>query len=117
AAGLLLAAWGIDLLVRLAPSGVPRLGEIRLDTTVLLATLGVSLVVGVAFGLPAALGGFAALGQGLQGTTSRMTASGAVARFRGGLVIAQVSLALILLAGAGLLVRSIERLTAVDPGF
>ena len=117
AAGLLLASWGVDLLVRLAPAGVPRVGEIRLDTTVLVVTLLVAVLVGVAFGLPAALGGLPALSQGLHSSTTRTTSSGAVTRFRGGLVIVQVSLALVLLAGAGLLVRSIGRLTAVDPGF
>ncbi len=119
AAGALLASWGVHLLVRAAPPEVPRIADIRLDLTVLAVTGLVSMAVGVLFGLPAALSrsGAAAAIQGLHAATTRTTAGVPAARLRGALVIAQMSLAIVLLVGAGLLVRSLRRLIAVDPGF
>jgi putative ABC transport system permease protein len=118
AVGVVLATWGVELLVRLGPHDIPRLGEIGLDTRVLATTAVVSFVVGVLFGLPTALGsGDETLAGGLHGGSNRTTADGRAARFRAGLVVAQVSLAVVLLVGAGLLLRSIARLAAIDPGF
>src|SRR5207253_11270759 len=111
AAGALLASWGVHLLVAAAPSEVPRIAEIRLDIPVLAVTALVSMAVGVLFGLPAALRRSDAA------ATTRATAGVPAARLRGALVIAQMSLAIVLLVGAGLLVRSLQRLIAVDPGF
>ena len=115
--GVLLAQWGVDLLIAAAPNDVPRLHDIGVDGTVLAVTAIVSVLAGIAFGLPAVVAGYRAPSAELHGATGRSTASVRVARFRGGLVVAQMSLALVLLAGAGLLIRSIGRLTAVDPGF
>jgi len=113
-----LAVWGVDLLLAAHPDSVPRLQEIRLDRSVLLVTALVSIVVGVLIGLPAAFGGrLARVGAALRNESARTTEGRRAARFRGALVVAQVSLALVLLIGAGLLVRSIARLSAVDPGF
>jgi putative ABC transport system permease protein len=113
--GLLLAAWAVDLLVASGPRGLPRLAEIGLDTRVLSVAAVMSLGIGALVGLPAALGGG---GRSLAVRESgRLTADGRAARLRGGMVVIQVSLALVLLAGAGLLVRSLQRLMAIDPGF
>jgi putative ABC transport system permease protein len=117
AAGALLAGWGVQLLVRAAPAEVPRIADIRLDLPVLAVTALVSMVAGVLFGLPAALSRSDAAIQDLHAATTRTTAGVPAARLRGALVIAQMSLAIVLLVGAGLLVRSLQRLIAVDPGF
>jgi len=123
AAGALLASWGVHLLVRAAPPDVPRIADIRLDLTVLAVTALVSMAAGVLlgllFGLAGALrrSGAGAAIQGLHAATTRTTAGVPAARLRGALVIAQMSLAIVLLVGAGLLVRSLRQLIAVDPGF
>ncbi|HYT70881.1 MAG TPA: ABC transporter permease [Gemmatimonadales bacterium] len=117
AAGALLASWGVHLLVRAAPPEVPRIADIRLDLTVLAVTALVSMAAGVLFGLPAALSRSGAAIQDLHAATTRTTAGVPAARLRGALVIAQMSLAIVLLVGAGLLVRSLRQLIAVDPGF
>ncbi len=114
--GVLLAAWGDARLVRLAPAGLPRAGTIGLDGGVLAFALVLSLVTGVAFGLvPALRASRPAPGVDL-GAGRR--AAGARSRVGGGaLVVADLALALVLLAGAALMLRSVERLLAVDPGF
>ena len=117
AAGVLLATWGVDLLISAAPADVPRLGDIRLSLPVLGFTTLVSMSVGLLFGLPAAFGRFGRATGGLHAATTRVTAGVPAARMRGALVIAQVSLAVVLLVGAGLLVRSLRELVTVDPGF
>src|SRR6184192_2811644 len=117
AAGVLLASWGVHLLVRAAPPEVPRIADIRLDLTVLAVTALVSMAAGVLFGLPAALSRSDAAIQDLHAATTRTTAGVPAVRLCGALVIAQMSLAIVLLVGAGLLVRSLRRLIAVDPGF
>ncbi len=117
AAGALLAGWAVHLLVRATPPEVPRLADIHLNLTVLAVTALVSMVAGVLFGLPAALSRSDAAIQDLHAATTRTTAGVPAVRLRGALVIAQMSLAIVLLVGAGLLVRSLRRLIAVDPGF
>jgi putative ABC transport system permease protein len=118
AVGLLLAVWAIDLLVSAGPRSIPRLSEIGVDPRVFAVTAGISLLVGILFGLPAALGdAHADLTASLKGESPRATATSSTTRFRGALVVAQMSLALVLLAGAGLLIRSLQRLSSVDPGF
>jgi putative ABC transport system permease protein len=116
--GLLLAAWAVDALVALAPRGIPRVREVGIDTTVLLFTVTVSVVVGTAFGVLPALhvagldpaDSFRGEGRGTSGGVRRH-------RARTALVIGQISLALVLLVGATLLIVSVQRLSAVDPGF
>jgi putative ABC transport system permease protein len=116
--GMLLAAWGIHVLLALQPRGIPRLEEISLDGATLAFTMLVSLVVGIGFGMFPALSlsghdpaeSFRGEGRGSSEGRRRI-------RFRGALVIAQVSLALVLLAGAALLVVTVQRLTAIEPGF
>jgi putative ABC transport system permease protein len=117
-AGTLLAAWGVDLIARLAPAGLPRIDEIALDGRVLAVALAVTVVVGLGSGavpaLRAARRRAITAGLGGDGRGSRRTGS---PRLRAVLVAAQVGLALALLVGAGLMLRSFAHLTRIDPGF
>jgi putative ABC transport system permease protein len=116
--GLLLASWAIDLLLALQPRGIPRLTEVGIDGAVLTFTLLVSIAVGIAFGLVPALSmsrqdpAESFRGEG-RGTSSGRPRS----RFRSALVVAQVSLALVLLVGAALLIVSVRELSNVVLGF
>ncbi|HEY7236593.1 MAG TPA: ABC transporter permease [Gemmatimonadaceae bacterium] len=116
-AGLLLASSAMKLLLRLAPANLPRVGEATIDATALAVTIFIALATGLAFGLLPALQMDAdvasALRAGARGTRTRH----ASARARGGIVVTEVALAVTLLVGAGLLLRSFQRLLAVDPGF
>ena len=117
ALGLLLGVWGTELLVRFAPPGLPRAGEIGLHTPVLLFALALSVGTGVLFGMAPALSlsrrGFGmALREGGRGSSS---ASGN--RLRNGLVIVQLAMGVSVLAAAGLLLKSFAELRSVDPGF
>ncbi|WP_224367792.1 ABC transporter permease [Hyalangium versicolor] len=117
ALGLLLALWGLDGLLALVPPELPRVGEIHLDGRVLAFTLCVSLGTGVLFGLVPALH-FAApdlSGVLRQSAGGKLTA--ARNRSRSVLVVGEVALAVVLLIGAGLLLRSLWRLQSVEPGF
>jgi putative ABC transport system permease protein len=118
AIGLLLAVWGVEALVALEPQGIPRLNEVQVDPVVIAFTLGLALLTGLLFGVFPALqstrGGISSsLKEGGRGA---LTTRGG-ARMRTTLVIAEVALAVTLLAGAGLLIRSFSRLASVDPGF
>ncbi|HEX8501478.1 MAG TPA: ABC transporter permease [Pyrinomonadaceae bacterium] len=116
ALGLLLAFWGVDLLVALNPGGLPRLENVALDGRVLGFTLLVTLLTGVAFGLTPAL---RTAGDDFSGALKEggPRAAGGGRRLRAALVVSEVALSLVLLVGAGLLVRSFWRLMQVDPGF
>jgi len=115
--GLLLALWGIDLLRALNPGNLPRLGEVGVDLRLFVFTALVSLLTGLLFGLgPAMHASRVDLSECLK-LTARSSASAASGRLRSLLVIAEVALALVLLAGAGLLIRSFNLLMNVDPGF
>jgi putative ABC transport system permease protein len=116
AIGVLFARWGLDLLLCLAPSTLPRTNDIRLDLAVLTFTLFLSVLTGVIFGIaPALLAAHTDMQEGLkQGARGSTDARG---RLRGALVITEIAFALVLLGGAGLLARSFMRLTNVDPGF
>jgi putative ABC transport system permease protein len=117
AVGLLLATWGARLLLRFAPDNLPRLGEVGLDGRALAFTALASLLTGVIFGLAPAL---QASRPGLNDALRESGRTGAGARgqrLRSAFVIAEIALALALLAGAGLTLKSFWRLQAVDPGF
>jgi putative ABC transport system permease protein len=116
ALGLVIAELGVQVLVAISPPGLPRLGAIRVNGPVFGFASGISAMIGVAVGLIPALGAsHDDLYVGLQ-RGSRRTASGQHA-LRRALVVAEVALALTLLVGAGLLLRSLERLFAISPGF
>jgi putative ABC transport system permease protein len=118
ALGLLLALWGVAALQGVQSSLIPRLGEVGIDGWVLGFTLLLSVLTGVLFGLAPAL----RVGRGELHGSLREGARGAsagmgVRQLRGALVLAEVALALVLLVGAGLLIKSFDRLQRVDPGF
>ncbi|MDQ3606085.1 MAG: ADOP family duplicated permease, partial [Gemmatimonadota bacterium] len=115
AGALLLAYGGIQLLLALSPEGIPRLSEIALGWKGVAFTALVALGTGVILGLLPSLRrgeNFAALRQGARG----MTASRGQNTVRGALVIGEIALALVLLAGAGLMLRTFQQLRSVDPG-
>jgi predicted permease len=118
ALGILIAMWGVPALLSLDASNLPPSSDIGLDSRVLLFALGASLVTGLVFGLtPAIRVANTSLqetlkegGRGAAGDRGSLT-------LRRGLVVATVALALTLLVGAGLMIRSFARLVGVDPGF
>jgi putative ABC transport system permease protein len=118
AAGLAVAVWGAGLLAKLAPGNIPRLSEISIDGRVLSFTLIASLLSGAIFGLvPAFRGSRSSIGEMLK-EGGRSDSGGALwRRLRGALVIAEIALSLMLLVGAGLLIKSLVRLQNVSPGF
>jgi len=118
ALGLLVAYAGTTALVAARPADIPRLDTIALDLNVVLFTLAVSLVTGLVFGIAPAL---QATGRVLRGAVRQGARSGGATssehRLRGALVIVEMALAVVLLTGAGLLVRSFVAMTQVAPGF
>jgi predicted permease len=114
AAGLVLAYAGLRVLVTHGPADLPRLAEIGIDSTCMLFALACSLVSGLLFGLVAVLK--SGLRNGLRSARGA-SLSAQQLRAQNALVVAQVALALMLLIGAGLLVRSFLALSAVTPGF
>ena len=116
ALGLLLAYCGMKTLLKALPAALPRIGEVSLDSKVLLFTLVLSLVTGVVFGLAPAL---KATGSNLQEIMkqSGRGSSGFRHRLQGAFVAAEMGLALVLLVGAGLMVRTLDALWKVNPGF
>jgi putative ABC transport system permease protein len=115
--GLLLAFWGVEALLAIAPASIPRTSEVGVDGTVLIFTLAVSVVAGIMFGLA----------PGLQSSKLDLHASFKEGRGSTGdqgrrrtrrlLVVSEIALSLVLLVGAGLMIKSFWRLLNVDPGF
>jgi putative ABC transport system permease protein len=118
AAGLLAGIWAIKILTAALPDTIAyaNLKTIQLDTSVFLFTLGLSLATGILFGIVPALKAMRIDVQSTLKDGGRGIAGGR-SFTRGALVIAEVALSMILLIGAGLLIRSFARLAAVDPGF
>jgi predicted permease len=117
AMGLLLAGWLKDLLLAFSPGDIPRLDEIRLDWRVIGFTVGITLLTTLLTGLAPALSLSkpnltSALKEGGQ-----KGGIGQGGRLRGALVVAEIALALVLVVGAGLMIRSFGQLQQVDPGF
>ena len=118
AAGLILASWGVRALMAVAPPDLPRADAIHVDATVIAFGVTLSIVAGLVFGTaPAIVASRPDLAIFLKDVRRDGGSGGARRRLRGVLVTAQVALALVLLAGAGLAIRSFDRLTSVDPGF
>jgi predicted permease len=118
ALGVFLARGGLDLLLALAPANIPRVESVTVDARVLGATLAVTVLVGVAFGLlPTLQARRLDLQPSLQGAPGRPTHGREHGRLRSALVVTELALAVTLMAGSGLLVRSLWRLQRVDPGF
>ena len=118
AAGLLLAAWGIQALQSLAPTNVPRLTGIRIDTPVILYTSVAALVTGLIFGIAPALQSAAVTaGEFLREGGRAGTEGSRGKRLRSALAVIEVAVALVLLIGAGLLVRSFVAMNNVELGF
>jgi len=116
--GLVIAYWGVGALRALIPSNVPRIGEIQVEQRVLGFTFAVSLVTGLIFGLfPAWHAGRADLQDTLKEAGRGSSAASGNRRLRGVLVVSEVAFAVLLLVGAGLLIRSFRHLLEVSPGF
>jgi len=116
--GVLISVLGVDLLVKGSAGLLPRAWEVQAHGEVLLFSLGLSLLTGLAFGLlPALAGSRVGLSQELKDGSNRGSTASGQGRLHQGLVVAQVAVAVLLLVGAGLMVRSLERLRSVDPGF
>jgi putative ABC transport system permease protein len=116
AIGLVLSLWSNDLIVAIAPSTIPRIKEIGVDWRVLCFTVAVSLLTAVVFGL---LPAFESSNPNLIESLREVDRSGGIAgaRLRNLMVVSEVALALVLLIGAGLMIRSYSRLKQANPGF
>jgi putative ABC transport system permease protein len=116
-AGLLIALWGMDIFVSFRPSGIPRLDAVGIDGRVLGFTAGLSLLTGIIFGLgPALQASKPDLVASLKETSASATAGADMSRLRSLLVVSEVALAVVLLVGAGLMLKSFWRLLNVDSG-
>lgn len=115
--GLLLAWWGIEMLVRIIPEDVPRLAEINLDRWVFGFTFLVSALTGIIFGLaPAMQASKVELTEAMK-EGGRASSSSGRSRLRNALVIAEIAVAIVVLVGAGLLLQSFRNLQQVDLGY
>ena len=116
--GVLGAIWGVEALSKLLPESLSKLQAISIDSRVFLFTLGVTVLTAIAFGAVPAFHAARANPGDTLGETGRDLAGGVSGRYlRRVLVVAEVALAVVLLVGAGLLIRSFQRLRQVDVGF
>jgi predicted permease len=117
ALGVLLAYAGVDALVRMYPASLPRMSEVTVDWRVMLASFAIAVVCGLVFGLaPIVRTRSDVNGEALKSGSRGSTATGR-RRVRVAIVMAETALAVIVLSGAGLLLRTVHNLTAVDEGF
>jgi putative ABC transport system permease protein len=118
ALGLLLAAYGVEALTKINPEAIPGGRHIAIDGFVIAFTFGMSLLTGALFGLaPAWQATGADLNRALREDNRSATGAGRLKLIRSGLVVVEVGLSLVLLAGAGLLLQSFWKLLHVNPGF
>ncbi len=116
--GIALAAVGVRLLVKFQPGNLPRMNEVRVDGEVVLFTLVLAIVAGLLFGLlPALQSSRGELALRLKQGAGTGRSAGGLGRLRGLVVVAEIAIAMMLLIGGGLAVRSFQRLLEVDPGF
>ncbi len=117
-AGVLFAAWGVDTLRALAPADIPRLEEVGLNGAVIACAVGTTMATALACGLlPALRLSNAPALEALKSPGGRSSSGRRTQRLRSALVVLQVSLALVLVCGAGLLVRSFTSLRRLEPGY
>jgi putative ABC transport system permease protein len=118
AGGLVLAMWGIDLLIALKPANLPRLSAVSIDLSVLAFTVGVSVLTGIVFGLAPALAATRLnMNESLKDGGRSSTEGRARQRLRSLLVISEIAIALVLLICAGLLIKCFWLLRSVETGF
>jgi len=118
ALGMLLATWGVQFLLGLTPKEIPRLEGVSVDRWTLLFTFAVSIATGLVFGLaPAWHARRLSLNESLREGGRGIAGLARVKRVRGLLVMTEIALAVMLLVGAGLMLRSFQRLTDINPGF
>jgi putative ABC transport system permease protein len=120
--GLILGIVGVRLLLAISPGGIPRIGEngsaVTLDLNVLFFTFGISVITGILFGLvPAISASRPNLAATLNESSNRSGVGFRSGRLRSLLVVSEMALALILVVGAALLIRTFRNLQSVDPGF
>ncbi len=118
AVGTILSLWGLEFLRHIGARTIPRLAEVNIDPTVLAITAIIAVGTGILFGLAPSLASAKpelteALKEGGRGSTAGTRRN----RLRNGMIVAEIALALVLLVGAGLLIKSFVRLQHVDPGF
>lgn len=121
AAGIILARWGVDLLIAAIPQNqldsMPYLKNLGIDVSILVFTTGLSILTGVIFGLAPALQSMKADMQSALKEGGKSSFGAGSSKLRSALIVAEVSLAIILLVGAGLMMKSLFRLLQVDTGF
>ncbi len=116
--GVILSVWGLELLKQIGARTVPRLAEVNVDIVVLLVTAVVAVGTGILFGLiPAFVSARPELTEALKEGGRGSTTGARRNRLRNSLVVAEIALALVLLVGAGLLLKSYARVQNIDPGF
>jgi putative ABC transport system permease protein len=117
AAGLLVAYWSTQALLALSPASIPRLGEVGVDWRVLAFTVTIAVLTSVVFGLVPALAATGSAVARFVSTAGRGSVGPRGTRLRKALVVCEMALAVVLLIGAGLLIRSYQQISDVNPGF
>ena len=118
ALGIFLSVWGLELLKQIGARTIPRLAEVNVDLGVLIVTAAVAVGTGILFGLiPAFATAKPELTEALKDGGRSSTAGARTNQVRNSLVVAEIALALVLLVGAGLLLKSYARVQNIDPGF
>ncbi len=116
-AGILLAVWGMDILISLNPGDIPRLADARIDGRVFAFTLALSILTAFIFGIvPALFASKPDLQEAIKETGQTVTSSSGL-KFHNLLIVSEIAVTLVLLIGAGLMIRSFLRLHEVNPGF
>ena len=117
-AGLLVALWGLSAIKYYGADQLPRLDEVQINARVLVFTLAMSVLTALLFSLlPVFKASRPDINEVLKAGAKNATSSGSLRLWRDSLVVAEVALGLVLLIGAGLMIRSFGRLVNVDPGF
>jgi putative ABC transport system permease protein len=116
-AGLAVAFWATRALIAMGPASIPRLGEVGVDLRVLAFTIAIAVTTSLVFGLVPALTATGGVVARFVSTAGRGTVGSGHTRIRRTLVVCEMALAVVLLIGAGLLIRSYQRISLVNPGF